>query len=169
VALVLQPSVARDQLLPGVVGLASGMLSALAYLQVATLGRAGEPEIRVVFYFSIGGFLTGFVMSLLQGWHLHHTPAGFLLLLATGVTATAAQVLLTRAYTIGRPLSNASLQYLGIAFSFIYGIVLFHDPLTWAAVGGMVLIVGAGLAAARLRATTLAVTAPDTIQPPSDT
>ncbi len=37
------------------------------------------------------------------------------------------------------------------------------------AVGGMVLIVGAGLAAARLRATTLSATAPDTIQPPSDT
>jgi len=123
----------------------------------------------VVFYFSIGGFLTGFVMSLLQGWHLRHTLSGFLLLMATGVTATAAQVLLTRAYAIGRPLSNASLQYLGIAFSFAYGIVLFHDPLTWSAVGGMALIVGAGLAAARLRATTLAVTAPDTIQPPSDT
>ncbi|HYP31137.1 MAG TPA: DMT family transporter [Burkholderiaceae bacterium] len=169
VALVLRPSVDRDQLLPGLVGLASGMLSALAYLQVATLGRAGEPEIRVVFYFSIGGFLTGFVMSLLQGWHLRHTLSGFLLLMATGVTATAAQVLLTRAYAIGRPLSNASLQYLGIAFSFAYGIVLFHDPLTWSAVGGMALIVGAGLAAARLRATTLAVTAPDTIQPPSDT
>jgi S-adenosylmethionine uptake transporter len=169
VAMVLQPSVDRDQLVPGLVGLASGMLSALAYLQVTTLGRVGEPELRVVFYFSIGGFLTGLVMSLIQGWHGLHSLGGLLLLLATGVTATTAQVAMTRAYAIGRPLSNASLQYLGIAFSFVYGIVLFHDPLTWAAVGGMVLIVGAGLAASRLRATTLAVTAPDTIQPPSDT
>jgi S-adenosylmethionine uptake transporter len=169
VALVLQPSVDRDQAVPGLVGLASGMLSALAYLQVTTLGRVGEPEIRVVFYFSIGGFLTGLAMSLLQGWHAHHTLTGLLLLVATGVTATTAQVLMTRAYAIGKPLSNASLQYLGIAFSFVYGIVLFHDPLTWAAVGGMVLIVGAGLAASRLRASTLSVTAPDTLQPPSDT
>ena len=169
VAMVLQPSVDRDQLVPGLGGLASGMLSALAYLQVTTLGRVGEPELRVVFYFSIGGFLTGLVMSLVQGWHAHHTLTGFLLLLATGVTATTAQVAMTRAYAIGKPLMNASLQYLGIAFSFVYGIVLFHDPLTWAAVGGMVLIVGAGLAASRLRATTLSVTAPDTIQPPSDT
>ena len=169
VAAVLQPSMDRDQLLPGLVGLASGMLSALAYLQVTTLGRVGEPEIRVVFYFSIGGFLTGLVMSLLQGWHVHHTLTGLLLLVATGVTATTAQVLMTRAYAIGKPLSNASLQYLGIAFSFVYGIVLFHDPLTWTAVGGMVLIVGAGLTASRLRATTLSATAPDTLQPPSDT
>ena len=168
VALVLHPSMDRDQLAPGMVGLASGMLSALAYLQVTTLGRVGEPEIRVVFYFSIGGFLTGLVMSLVQGWHMRHTLVGLLLLLATGVFATTAQVMMTRAYAIGRPLSNASLQYLGIVFSFVYGIWLFHDPLTWSAVGGMVLIVGAGLAASRLRATTLAATAPDTLQPPSD-
>jgi drug/metabolite transporter (DMT)-like permease len=168
VALVLQPAIDRNLLAPGMVGLASGMLSALAYLQVTTLGRVGEPEIRVVFYFSIGGFLAGLVMSLLQGWHAHHTAGGFLLLLATGVTATTAQVLMTRAYAIGRPLSNASLQYLGIAFSFVYGIWLFHDPLTWTAVGGMALIVGAGLAASRLRAATLSASAPDTLQPPPD-
>ena len=169
VALVLQPSIARDQMVPGVIGLGSGMLSALAYLQVATLGRAGEPELRVVFYFSIGGFLSGVVMALIQGWHVRHTLLGLTLLVATGVFATAAQVLMTRAYAIGKPLSNASLQYLGIAFSFIFGIWLFHDPLTWAAIAGMVLIVGAGLAASRLRATTLSTTAPDTIQPTSDT
>lgn len=169
VALVLHPTVDRDQLVPGLVGLASGMLSALAYLQVTTLGRVGEPELRVVFYFSIGGFLTGVVMSLLQGWHARHTFTGLALLVATGVFATTAQVLMTRAYAIGKPLSNASLQYLGIAFSFVYGIVLFHDPVTWSAVGGIVLIVGAGLAASRLRARTLATSAPDTLQPPSDT
>ncbi len=168
VALVLQPSIARDQMVPGVIGLGSGMLSALAYLQVATLGRAGEPELRVVFYFSIGGFLSGVVMALIQGWHVRHTMVGLALLVATGVFATTAQVLMTRAYAIGKPLSNASLQYLGIAFSFVFGIWLFHDPLTWTAVGGMVLIVGAGLAASRLRATTLSASAPDTIQPSPD-
>jgi drug/metabolite transporter (DMT)-like permease len=169
VALVLQPSIARDQMVPGVIGLGSGMMSALAYLQVATLGRAGEPELRVVFYFSIGSAIAGAAMAAVQGLHGHHTLIGLGLLLATGVFATTAQVALTRAYTIGKPLSNASLQYLGIAFSFVFGIWLFHDPLTWAAVAGMVLIVGAGLAASRLRATTLAASAPDTIQPHSDT
>ena len=168
VALVLHPSIGRDQMVPGVVGLGSGMMSALAYLQVATLGRVGEPELRVVFYFSIGGLVAGMAMSSMQGWHARHTLTGFALLVATGVFATAAQVLMTRAYAIGKPLSNASLQYLGIAFSFVFGIWLFHDPLTWAAVGGMVLIVGAGLAASRLRASTLSATAPDTLQPHPD-
>jgi drug/metabolite transporter (DMT)-like permease len=57
---------------------------------------------------------------------------------------------MTRAYTIGRTLSNASLQYLGIAFSFAYGVWLFDDPVTWMALTGMAIIVSAGLAATLL-------------------
>jgi S-adenosylmethionine uptake transporter len=167
VALVLQPTIGRDQLVPGVVGLASGMLSALAYLQVTTLGRAGEPEIRVVFYFSLGSFVAGAGLAAAGGWH-GHTGWGIAQLFGAGVLATAAQVLMTRAYAIGRTLSNASLNYLGIAFSFAYGVWLFDDPLTWPALSGMALIVGAGLAATRLRARALGEDAPDSVPPPSD-
>jgi S-adenosylmethionine uptake transporter len=60
-------------------------------------------------------------------------------------------MMMTRAYAIGRALTNASLQYLGIVFSFIFGVVIFHDPVTLAAIAGMALIIGAGVAAARLR------------------
>ena len=48
-------------------------------------------------------------------------------------------------------LVNASLQYLGIAWSFLYGVLLFDDPITGLALLGMGLIVMAGIAAARLR------------------
>jgi drug/metabolite transporter (DMT)-like permease len=58
------------------------------------------------------------------------TRRGVALLLAVGVLATTAQVMMTRAYAIGKPLVNASLQYLGIAFSFGYGVLLFNDALT---------------------------------------
>lgn len=150
VALVLQPSLERDQAVGGLAGLLSGMLSALAYLQVTALGRAGEPEPRIVFYFSLGSLLAGAVWAALGGLHSHTWP-GAALLLATGLLATSAQIMMTRAYAIGRTLSNASLQYLGIGFSFVYGVLLFDDPITWLAVCGMVLIVGAGLAATLLR------------------
>jgi S-adenosylmethionine uptake transporter len=143
------------------------MLSAMAYLQVTTLGRAGEPDIRVVFYFSVGSFLVGIALAGASGWH-GHTAVGIALLLGCGVLATTAQVMMTRAYAIGRTLSNASLNYLGIAFSFVYGVWLFDDPLTWPALAGMALIVAAGLAATRLRARTLGKEAPDTLPPPSD-
>ena len=67
-----------------------------------------------------------------------------------------------------RTLSNASLNYLGIAFSFVYGVFLFDDPLTWPALSGMALIVASGLAATRLRARTLGKEAQDSLPPPSD-
>lgn len=151
VACILRPTIERDQLWHGLMGLMSGLLAAMAYLQVAALGRAGEPETRVVFYFSLGGIVAGAAIMLAGGGPSAHSPYGVALLLAVGILATVAQMMMTRAYTIGRPLVNASLQYLGIAFSFVYGVLLFDDPVTALALAGMLLIVGAGIAAARLR------------------
>ncbi|MEY4561925.1 MAG: hypothetical protein RLZZ618_1202 [Pseudomonadota bacterium] len=151
VALVLRPTIDQNQLWYGLIGLISGMIAATAYLQVMALGRLGEPEYRIVFYFSLGGMAAGAVLTLAQGGLSHHTWRGAALLLAVGVLATTAQLMMTRAYATGRPLVNASLQYLGIAFAFGYGALLFDDPVTLMALGGMVLIVGAGLAATRLR------------------
>jgi S-adenosylmethionine uptake transporter len=151
VALVLRPTVDQQQLWHGLTGLLSGMLAATAYLQVTALGRAGEPEERIVFYFSLGGILVGAAWMLLLGAHAH-TAHGAALLLAIGLLATLGQALVTRAYGIGTTLANASLQYLGIVFSFIFGVLLFNDPVTASAVAGIALIVGAGLYATLLRA-----------------
>jgi S-adenosylmethionine uptake transporter len=152
VALILRPTLDQRQLWHGMAGLLSGMLSAMAYLQVTALGRAGEPELRVVFYFSLGGAVAGAGITAIAAGALHgHTLRGAALLLAVGLLATTAQVLMTRAYAIGRPLVNACLQYLGIVFSFAYGMLLFKDPLTLHATVGMVLIIAAGLAATLLR------------------
>lgn len=157
VALILQPTLSQDQVWWGVMGLASGLLAALAYLQVAALGRAGEPETRVVFYFCLGGVVAGAVMTSLSGWQ-SHTPTGVWLLLATGLSATTAQLLMTRAYAIGKPLVNASLQYLGILFSTAYGALIFDDLIPLPAYLGMVLVVGAGLSATLLRSQSVAPT-----------
>jgi S-adenosylmethionine uptake transporter len=152
VAAILRPSIDRDQLWFGVVGVFSGMLSALAYLQITALGRAGEPETRVVFYFSCGGTVAGAALTLLQGGASRgHDLRGWLLVLGVGGFATVAQLAMTRAFAIGRPLVNASLQYLGIAFSFVAGVVLFDDPVHPLALLGMTMVIGAGIAATRLR------------------
>jgi drug/metabolite transporter (DMT)-like permease len=150
VALVLHPTLQRDQFQGALAGLLSGVTSAMAYLQITALGRIGEPEYRVVFYFSLGGAIAGGSVALFGGLHAVDGP-GALLLLAIGLLATTAQLLMTRAYAIGRTLSNASLQYLGIAFSFVYGVLLFKDPVTLDALAGMALIVAAGVAATLLR------------------
>ena len=150
VALILRPTIAQQQLWYGLMGLLSGIIAATAYLQVTALGRVGEPEYRIVFYFSIGSICAG-ALSLLWagGWHAH-TVKGAALLIAVGVLATAGQFMMTRAYSTGPTLVNASLQYLGIAFSFAYGVLLFGDVVTPMALLGMALIVGAGLSATLL-------------------
>lgn len=148
---ILQPTMERHQLWGGLMGLLSGLLAAMAYLQVTALGRAGEPEARIVFYFSVGSICGGALgTSFISGWHAH-TLHGLGVLFAVGVLATLAQLMMTRAYRIGGTLVNASLQYLGIGWSLLYGMLLFDDPITGLALLGMGLIVMAGIAAARLR------------------
>jgi S-adenosylmethionine uptake transporter len=155
VALVLRPTIERQQLWHGLMGLLSGLFAAMAYLQVTALGRAGEPEYRVVFYFSLAGVVVG-ALSLFWNGMNGHTPGGIALLLAVGVLATVAQLLMTRAYSTGATLVNASLQYLGIAYAYVYGILLFDDRLHAPALFGMVLIVAAGLFATLLRSRNIA-------------
>jgi S-adenosylmethionine uptake transporter len=167
VALVLRPTIDQDQLWHGLCGLLSGLLAALAYLQVSALGRAGEPEERVVFYFSLGGLLAGLLVAGLSGGLprlASHQPQGLALLLGIGVLATAAQWMMTRAYAIGSALVNSALQYMGIVFSFALGVWLFDDPVTLQALAGMGLIVLAGLSASALRQKTVKSdkAAPDT-------
>jgi S-adenosylmethionine uptake transporter len=150
VGLILRPTIEQDQLWHGLIGLLSGMIAATAYLQVTALGRAGEPEYRIVFYFSVGGVTVG-GLSMLWTGASPHTLGGIGLLLSVGLLATVAQLMMTRAYRIGKPLVNASLQYLGIAFSYVYGVLLFADRITWMALAGMALIVVAGIGASMLR------------------
>ena len=150
VALILRPTIEQQQLWYGLMGLLSGVLAAAAYLQVMALGRIGEPEYRVVFYFSVGSICAGALTLLGTGMHAH-TLKGAALLIAVGALASVAQLLLTRAYRTGRPLVNASLQYLAIAFAFGYGVLLFGEHVTPLALLGMVLIVVAGLGAIRVR------------------
>jgi len=57
----------------------------------------------------------------------------------------------TRAFGTGRTLVNASLRYLGIAWSFAYGLLLSGDKVTAMAIAGMLPITAAGLSATLLR------------------
>jgi S-adenosylmethionine uptake transporter len=152
VVLMLRPSFAQNQALPALLGLLSGMTAALAYMQVNALARAGEPELRTVFYFALGSVVVGLLGSSVVGFSAWPAdPWQALWLLPVGVLATLGQLCMTMAYGRGKPLVTASLQYSGIVFSSFFGVFLFNDvlsPLSWL---GMALIVGSGLAATLLR------------------
>ncbi len=156
VGLVLHPTIDREQWLAGLTGLASGILAAMAYVQVTALGKAGEPEVRVVFYFSLIGTVLGLMIWLLPGASnpialTHISWRTWAALIGVGVFATLAQLLMTRAYARGSMLVNANLQYLGIVHAGLLGALLFGEHLTLDAMLGMALIVGSGMTATRLK------------------
>ena len=153
VVLLLQPTIHANQWQAGVIALISGVLAALAYLQVRHLGNLGEPEYRVVFYFCMIGTIGGAIISVLcaqlpgsDGIAFHsHTLRGIILLILIGVFAAIGQMAMTRAYHLGKTLVVANLQYSGIVFSSIWGILIWQDFLGWAGWLGIIIILGSGI------------------------
>ena len=154
VVMTLRPTIEQNQLFAGLIGLMSGLVSSLAYMQVAALGRMGEPEARTVFYFSLGACVTGAVCMLFTGVHAWTWPEA-LWLLPIGVLAALGQLCMTRAYTSGATLVVANLQYSGIVFSALYGLFLFGDEVSVMGWAGMALIMASGIAATALRSRSL--------------
>lgn len=151
VAMMLRPTLEPDQVLGGMVGLLSGLFAALAYLQVAALARAGEPESRTVFYFSLAAVVAGGLGMVFAGASAWHWPSA-LWLLPIGLLAVIAQLCMTRAYASGATLVVANLQYSGIVFAGIYSLTIFGDQLPLIGWLGMGLIIISGILATALRA-----------------
>ncbi|MFA6902236.1 MAG: DMT family transporter [Gallionellaceae bacterium] len=147
--LLLHPTLERDQLVPGLLGLISGFFAGIAMLNVRELGRSGEPEWRTVFYFSLIAALISGAMMLLDTIH-EVTPHNALLLLGMGSCATLAQLALTRAYSTGRTLAASSLSYSAVVFATLFGIVLWGEVLSLDSWVGMALIIASGIASLKL-------------------
>lgn len=151
VLMVLRPAFEQGQELAGLVGLFSGFVAAFAYLQVTALARRGEPEVRTVFYFALGTVAMGLgsmAITNASGWPNHF---GAIWLIPIGLLASLGQVCMTRAYSSGATLLVANLQYSGIVFSVLFGLLLFNDAmglLSWVGIG---LIIASGITATILR------------------
>jgi len=149
VVMILQPTIEQNQVLAGLIGLFSGMIAAMAYIQVAELGREGEPVERTVFYFSLAATVTGAMVMLFTGISAWVWPQAWWLL-PIGILAVLGQWCMTRAYNDGATMVVANLQYSGIVFSALFGLFLFGDQIPWIGWGGMLIIVLSGIAATAL-------------------
>ncbi len=137
VVLLLKPSFASKDLIAGLMGLCSGVGAGLAYLHVKQLGNLHEPDWRTVFYFT-------FISTIGAGiWMLFDkiTPIEWQdlsVLIGLGVSATIAQLALTRAYRTGKTLSVASLSYATVVISSFFGMLFWGEHLSaseWLAIG----------------------------------
>jgi S-adenosylmethionine uptake transporter len=144
VVLLLQPTYSSEQAVAAVAGLLSGVLSAIAYWYVRTLGRLGEPEWRTVFYFALSGTLIGFIGALMHGFS-PHDARGVALLAGVGVTATLAQLAMTRAYAYGNTLVVANLQFVAVVAASLLGIAVFGDHIPLIGWIGIAIIILSGV------------------------
>ncbi len=147
--LLLHPTLERNQLLPGLLGLISGFFAGIAMLNVRELGRSGEPEWRIVFYFSlIASAVSG--VAMLAGTLHAITLQSLPVLLGLGVSATLAQLALTRAYSTGKTLVVGSLSFSAVVFASLFGILLWDETLPLSGWLGMALIIVSGVASLKL-------------------
>jgi S-adenosylmethionine uptake transporter len=144
VTLLLRPTFAADQLLGGVIGLASGMVAGVAYLNVKELGARGEVEERIVFYFALVTTVIGATWMLFFEFHPIDWAGGWLLL-GVGAFGTAAQLVMTRAYKRGNTLVSASLAYSTVIFASLFGMLFWQETLSAAAWSAIALIVASGV------------------------
>lgn len=149
IILLLHPTLQQDQIVPGLLGLLSGLLAGVALLNVRQLGVLGESGMRVVFYFNLIAALASGVWML--QYPLHPVAVGDLpLLIAIGASATFAQLAMTRAYRTGQTLVVGSLAYSTIVFSALLGLLFWQELLSPAAWFGMALIIASGMLSLRL-------------------
>ena len=148
VILLLRPSFHADQLVGGLFGLATGILAGLAYYNVRELGELGEREERTVFYFTLFSTVASALWMVLYEFHPIDLRGG-LLLLGVGISATVAQLAMTRAYQRGKTLVSASLAYTTVIFASLFGMLLWNESLSLGAWLAIALIVASGLIATR--------------------
>ncbi|MEE9330853.1 MAG: DMT family transporter [Methylophilaceae bacterium] len=144
VALLLKPTLAKEDLLAGFLGLSSGLGAGIAYLYVKQLGNLHEPDWRTVFYFTLVSTVGASIWMLSERITVV-TSQDLPVLLGIGGSATLAQLALTRAYRTGKTLLVASLSYFTVVLSSLFGVVFWSEHLTtteWLAIG---LIIASGI------------------------
>lgn len=147
VTLLLQPNFEEGKEGAALIGLLSGILAAWAYLAIRTMGRMGEPDFRVVFWFSTISVILCSAWQLgAGGFHRVHAGNAWILV-GLGLCGFLAQMAMTRAYRLGNTLVVGALSYSTIVFGTVFTIVLWNERLSWLEWSGMAVIVGAGLLA----------------------
>jgi len=141
VSLLLKPTIDQDSWFAGLLGLLSGIGAALAYVHVKQLGKVNEPDWRTVFYFTLVSTIGAGIWMLFDTFQ-NITWQDLLTLSGLGLSATIAQLALTRAYRTGDTLVVASLAYVTILLASLFGILWWNEHLSfdaWLAIGLIIL------------------------------
>jgi drug/metabolite transporter (DMT)-like permease len=149
VILLLRPTLNEGQWDMVLVGLGSGLFAGIAHFNVKQLSDLGESDWRIVFYFTL-------VCTVITGLWLAFTDfspvntQGLMLALGVGVTATLAQLALSRAHRGGNTIVIGALAYSSVLFAGLLDLFFWDIWLPVSAWVGMGLIVVGGLLSIRV-------------------
>lgn len=147
--LILDPHGEWQSWFAGLVGLVSGIGAALAYIHVIQLGKLNEPDWRTVFYFT----LVSTIASGLWIGFTHHqkiTINDIWILIPLGLSATIAQIAMTRAYRLGNTLTIGALSYLTVVFSSLISLMYFNETMRMEDIIGALMIILSGAIASNI-------------------
>jgi drug/metabolite transporter (DMT)-like permease len=144
VLMLLQPTFSKNDALAGTLGLASGIGASFAYIFVKQLGNLEEPDWRTVFYFTLVSTIGAGIWMMLNRF----TPISWQdlpVLTGLGVSATIAQLAMTRAYRTGKTLIVAGLAYTTVVLASLFGVIFWNENLTMTEWLGISLIILSGV------------------------
>ncbi|NLC09963.1 MAG: DMT family transporter [Gammaproteobacteria bacterium] len=141
VFLVAKPSDALFSSL-SLVGLAASLLAASAFVSIRELSGS-EPSYRIVFYYALFSMLISAV-PLSWSWQPLTQPQ-LLVLLAAGLLASFAQIIMSKAYSLAPPGLIGPVAYSAIIFSGVIGWILWNEAPDSTSITGAVLIFSASL------------------------
>ncbi|MGE4130680.1 MAG: DMT family transporter [Bdellovibrionales bacterium] len=120
-----------------VIGIGGALASAFAYNSVRHL-RESDHEWVIMFYFPLVATVVSGPIAI-SNWQW---PVGWDwgLLAVVGILTQIAQLFLTRGYSMAPAASIASVNYIGVIYAIIFGSLLFHEPISWSALAGILLI-----------------------------
>ena len=95
--LVYQPELAQVHLAAKTLAVASGLMSAIAYMMIARAGRSNS-SLTVVFYLCLVTFALHIVWFMFFGFTPPHDVRSWILLIFAGVSGSIAQIFMTKAY-----------------------------------------------------------------------
>jgi drug/metabolite transporter (DMT)-like permease len=148
VSLLLRPSFTSADLLAGSIGLLSGIGAAFAYIHVKQLGKVNEPDWRTVFYFTLVSTVGAGLWMLFATFHAVEWQ-DIPVLLGLGLSATIAQLAMTRAYRTGNTLVVASLAYVTVVLASFFGVLWWDEDLSLEAWIAIALIILSGVISVR--------------------
>jgi S-adenosylmethionine uptake transporter len=146
VVVLVDPQVSSDHVGASLLGLSAALAAAMSFRDVRKLIALGEPEWRLVFYLAANSALYAFI-AMWFGTRHEHTLRGAGLLAMVAGFGTLGQLCLSRAFGRGHVLLAASLQYSGVVFAAIFGMLLWSEYPTLRSWIGIAIVAAAGVLA----------------------